>query len=119
MFKMTAMGRLNGHSRKILIHSPHYITLRFRMVSSACNVSPKYDPKWMIQSLDDLKRKGHIKEQWIDPRGNYKGVVPEVLKAREVKPRVITANFRGQYKGWGNKIKGWEKLNGMKIPVIE
>jgi len=68
----------------------------------------------MLQSLADLKRRGHIDEQWIDPQFAGRKVQPAVLK-----PRVITANFRGEYKGWSNKIKGWEKLNGMKIPVVE
>lgn len=116
--RCTAMGRLNGHSRKILINSPKYMALQFRMVRSACNVPPKYDPKWMIQSLRDLKVKGHIDAQWIDPQFAGRKVQPaDALKAKAEPKKVIHVNFRGEYKGWGNKIKGWDKLNGMDIPV--
>jgi hypothetical protein len=112
--RCTAMGRLNGHSRKILINSPKNIALHYRMVKSACEVAPKYDTGWMIQSLHDLRRHGHIDEQWIDPQFAGRKVQP----ADALKKRTIKVNFQGEYKGWGNKIKGWDKLNGMHIPVV-
>lgn len=114
--RLARMGRLNGHSRKILIHSPKNIALHHKMIDSACSVAPKFDTGWMEQGLYDLRHKGHIDEQWIDPQfAGRKVQAVDALKPRE--PRKIKVNFQGEYKGWGNKIKGWDKLNGMDIPI--
>lgn len=94
------------------------MALQFRMVRKACSVPPKYDPRWMIQSLRDLRIKGHIDAQWIDPQFAGRKIQPvDAFKAKVESPKVIHVNFHGEYRGWCNKIRGWEKLNGMKIPV--
>lgn len=108
MYKMSAMGRLNSHSRKILICSPKAIAIKFKMTKSACEVPPKYDTNWMIDSLRRLKRDGNIPEQWMSQ--NRKTPAECQRQARVL-------HFHGSYAGDGNKIKGWDKLNGMVVPT--
>jgi len=108
MYRLGAMGRLNSHSRKILICSPKMIALKYKMTKSACDVRPKFDTDWMLDSLKRLQRDGKIPEQWMDQSRK---------SPREVQRQARVLHFHGSYAGEGNKIRGWDKLNGMVIPT--
>jgi hypothetical protein len=106
MYKLGAMGRLNSKSRKVLICSPKAIAAKRMMIKTMCQVPPKFDPHWMEESLHRLKKQGSIPAQWICQ--NRKSPVQEPA-------RVL--HFYGSYAGEGNKIRGWNKLNGMVVPI--
>jgi len=108
MYRLSAMGRLNSHSRKVQICSPKMMALKYKMTKSACEVPPKFDTDWMLESLRRLKKNGNIPAQWID---QSKKTPAEVQRQARV------LHFHGSYAGDGNKIKGWDKLNGMVIPT--
>lgn len=104
MARLTGMGRLNSKSRKVQICSPKKLAIQFRLVEKACNTKPKFSAEWMVEGLRLLKRKGYIEEQWLNQ---------DLVSPIKYKEKILHFGSSETKNG----IRGWDKLNGIKLPI--
>lgn len=96
MSRLLKMGRLNGKSRKTVINTPKHDGYQLRMWSVSLGV-----PYPQCRAIQDVFR---------EVKCNRRTTFQEATKSNTVKMKIY------KYQGWGNRIKGFEKLDGLVLP---
>lgn len=107
-------GGINSKSKKAMICYPKMLALKRRLIYKASVSGVRFSPIWVRDSLQSLKRKGYVAEQWIEGAVvESKAPVPQLQQ----NPGTVKLKMYA-YRGHRNVIKGFEKLDGWVVPKV-
>lgn len=106
-------GGINSKSKKAMVCYPKMLALKRRLIYKASISGVRFSPIWVRDSMQSLRRKGYVAEQWlpgaeVQPRREH---APQIQQC----PGTVRLKMY-KYSGHRNVIKGFEKLNGMIVP---